>query len=263
MSSFGQQRGRRFQLRTHNMCILASKWKNVGRAPRAVPHIVQHAKPFTHITWPYEIKQGSALEAWIINLYIIRQPGCFSVPDSCLRMLPSILNSKLTALPKGTLYKSTVSAKFKFPAVSSRFYLYPPRSVFRATCRYDSRDDEDVFRGSKRFRGRNDAYGGSDKTERSGRSRAPFTVNITQKSLSELALPAAGLLAVGLVIGPLLGGLIATALGIGVAVAATTTALAFSWAFLPLLLGGGLLFGGALTAGEQCLVSCCCSYYPV
>ena len=47
-------------------------------------------------------------------------------------------------------------------------------------------------------------------------------------------------------------GMLFAALGVGVAVASTAAFLTFSWAFLPLLLGGGLLFSTAVTAGGAC-----------
>lgn len=43
----------------------------------------------------------------------------------------------------------------------------------------------------------------------------------------------------------------------GVAVTAASAFMAFSWAFLPLLLGGGLVMGTAVTAGARLLVRSC------
>jgi hypothetical protein len=104
------------------------------------------------------------------------------------------------------------------------------------TCKYNF-DDDDL--------GRRRGF-----QQRRGPSGPRYTVNATEKSLAEYALPAAGLLLAAVVAGPVLGSLVLASMGLGIALIAGT---ALSWAFMPLLaLGGvGLVLSGAVFAGRH------------
>jgi hypothetical protein len=96
-------------------------------------------------------------------------------------------------------------------------------------------------------------YRGPDPRRRQQqRGGQPTPLRLDQATLARLALPALGVAAAAVVIGPLIGGLLFAALGAGVAIAAGTVALSFAWVLIPafvLLFGWPVLIGGGVLAG--------------
>ena len=108
------------------------------------------------------------------------------------------------------------------------------------------------YGGGPEFRSRNGQQQQQQQRRDGGQSARERRTSLAVEVAKEFAVPALGLLAAATLVGPRLGAIVISALGVGIAFTAAAAAFSVSWLLIPGLVavfGIPLLVGGGLAAG--------------